>query len=101
MQTTIAGQEVPRVFFSFHYELDRQRADLLRQRVRQRNEGLPGLVDGSLHEAYAESDTALLMRRIDRAILQCSLTVVLVGQETAGRYYVNFEIERRRSEHRA
>lgn len=84
-----------RVFFSYHYEKDICRVDQVRQRLLAKCDQLaPPFQDGSLWEKAATRDEMRLKAMIDRALHTASVTVVLIGAETAYRKYVLYEIEK-------
>lgn len=78
-----------RVFFSFHYANDVFRVDRVRTTWLASQ---PRFEDGSLWEKAATRDDTLLKRMIDRALEETSVTVILIGSETANRKYVAYEI---------
>jgi hypothetical protein len=81
------------VYFAFHYEKDIFRANQVR------NSGLlfgarsVGFADRSLWEKAKTKGTKALEELILDGLDGTSATVVLIGEETAGRDWVNFEIE--------
>lgn len=85
---------VRRVFFSFHYANDIYRVHQVRNNwLMKRGTSGPWFEDGSLWEKAATQDDYLLRRMIDHALNATSVTVVLIGTETANRKYVTYEIE--------
>lgn len=82
-----------RVFFSFHYERDIWRANVVRNSWVTQDRISSGFFDASLwEEAKAKSDAAI-KALIDEGLKNTSVTTVLIGKETAGRSYVKYEIE--------
>lgn len=82
-----------RAFFSFHYELDVQRASVVRNSRLTHGEQL-SFIDASLwEEAKKKSDDAL-KRLINTALENTSVTVVLIGSNTNQRPWVKYELER-------
>ncbi|MCF2526615.1 TIR domain-containing protein [Yinghuangia soli] len=80
-----------KVFYSFHYAPDSSRAAMVRN---------SGIVDGShsvsdnaWEEVRAGGDPAI-QRWIDGQMSGRSATVVLIGSKTAGRRWINYEIEK-------
>jgi len=79
-----------KVFFSFHYMPDCQRASLVRN---------IGMVDGNAPvsdndwEAVTRGGDAAIKGWIDSQLSGRSCSVVLIGAETAGRKWINYEIE--------
>ncbi|TQF17491.1 hypothetical protein FJV41_02455 [Myxococcus llanfairpwllgwyngyllgogerychwyrndrobwllllantysiliogogogochensis] len=85
---------VPRIYFSFHYELDHWRARHIRTYPQQVGLEAAGYVDGSLAESSKILDEQLLHSRIDASLQQCAATAVLIGTRTFERRYVAYEILR-------
>lgn len=84
-----------RVFFSFHYEGDVWRASQVRQSwVTKPNRETAGFWDHAEWESVKRSGRAAVERWIDRQLEGSSVTVVLIGAETADREYVQYEIAR-------
>lgn len=79
------------VFYSFHYERDVSRVQL----VRQINalEGQP-LLGAQAWEQVRRTGDQAIRNWIDKEMLYKSAVVVLIGQETAGREWVNYEINK-------
>ena len=83
-----------RVFFSFHYERDVWRANVVRNSWVTQDRIAAGFFDASLwEEAKAKGDEAI-KRLIDDALVGTSVTAVLIGAETAQRKYVQYEIDK-------
>lgn len=84
-----------RVFFSFHYERDIMRVNVVRNSgiVRPSN-GAAGFFDSSLWEEAKKKHPAAITKMIDDALDGTTVTCVLVGAETNSREYVQYEIER-------
>jgi hypothetical protein len=80
-----------RVYFAFHYQRDIWRVNLVRSWVTHSVEQA-GFYDNSLWEEAKKKDDAAIKRMIDKGIKRSSVTVVLIGTETAGRAYVKYEI---------
>jgi MTH538 TIR-like domain (DUF1863) len=84
-----------RVFFSFHYERDISRANVVRQSWRTKpDRESAGFFDAGLWEEAKRKGDAAIKKMIDEALQNTSVTAVLLGQETATRNYVKYEIER-------
>ena len=81
-----------RVFFSFHYERDVWRANQVRNSWVTRDREAAGFWDASLWEESKTKGEAALKKLIDEAMVGTSVTVVLIGAETANRFYCNYEI---------
>jgi len=83
-----------RVFFSFHYERDIWRVNQVRNSwVTQGNQTAAGFIDAAEFEQIQRSGESAVTRWIDRQLDGTSVTVVLVGAETANRPYVQYEVE--------
>ncbi|WP_026827601.1 TIR domain-containing protein [Exiguobacterium artemiae] len=81
-----------KTFFSFHFERDAWRAGQVR------NSGLlmgdkAGFIDKAQWEEVKRNGNAAIEKWIDKQLEGTSTTVVLIGSETAGRKYINYEIE--------
>lgn len=80
-----------RVFFSFHYQPDSWRASQVRN---------IGAIDGSAvatdndWETIKRGGDAAIQRWIDGQISGRSCAIVLIGANTAGRKWINYEIEK-------
>lgn len=81
-----------RVFFSFHYERDIWRANVVRNSWVTQDREDAGFFDGSVWETAKTKGEAAVQALIDEALKGTSVTAVLIGAETAGRKYVNYEI---------
>lgn len=82
-----------RVFFSFHYERDIWRVNQVRNSWVTKEREAAGFWDASLWEEAKKKGDAAIKRMIDEGLKQTSVTVVLIGNETANRKYVGYEIE--------
>jgi len=80
-----------RAFFSFHFERDAWRAG----QVRNSNVTQPvnGYIDGAQWEEVKKKGDKAIKNWIDSQLKGTSVTVVLIGKETANRKYVKYEIE--------
>lgn len=90
---------VRRVFFSFHYERDIFRVSQVR------NSGLTkgtyeqaGFIDHADWESLQRQGDSAIRRWIDGQLDGASVTVVLIGAETASRNWVTYEIQKSHSE---
>lgn len=82
-----------RVFFSFHYESDVWRVNQVRHSwVTRGNQTAAGYIDAAEFESIKRTGEAAVKRWIDRQLYGTSVTVVLIGEETADRKYVQYEI---------
>jgi hypothetical protein len=84
-----------RVFFSFHYERDAQRAAVVRNNwVTRPDHEECGYVDAAKWEEVQRQGTEAIKRWIERQMDSTSVTVVLIGKETSDRQWVKYELER-------
>ncbi|TPN33200.1 TIR domain-containing protein [Mesorhizobium sp. B1-1-6] len=82
-----------RTFFSFHYQRDIWRVNIVRNSNIIDGAAAAGWHDASLwEEAKRQGDTAI-KRLIDKGLERTSVTVVCIGAQTASRKYVAYEIE--------
>ncbi|SRR6266496_768311 len=82
-----------RVFFSFHYQRDLWRANIVRNSAVVEGVAAAGFSDASLWEEAKRKGDAAIKRLIDNGLNGTSVTAVLIGAETANRDYVTYEIE--------
>lgn len=82
-----------RVFFSFHYERDIWRANQVRNSNVVAGPDVAGFFDHSEYEDAKRKGDAAIARLILRHLDKTTVTVVLIGTETAHRPWVKFEIE--------
>jgi MTH538 TIR-like domain (DUF1863) len=83
-----------RVFFSFHYERDIWRANVVRNSWVTRDRESSGFFDASLWEEAKRKGDAAIRAMIAAALNNTSVTAVLIGRETASRTYVKYEIQK-------
>jgi len=84
-----------RVFFSFHYERDIWRANQVRNSwVTKPDREAAGFWDAAEWEKVKRQGEDAVKRWIDRNLEETSVTVVLIGAETANRKWVNYEIKK-------
>jgi Thoeris protein ThsB, TIR-like domain len=83
-----------RVFFSFHYQRDVWRVNQIRNLDQIVGTAAAGFTDASLWEEAKKKGDAVIKKMIDDALQNTSVTVVCIGSQTAGRQYINYEIER-------
>lgn len=82
------------VFFSFHYQRDIVRVNQIRNLPEIIDESAAGFKDSSLwEEAKKKSDDAV-KKLIDDGLIGTSVTVVCIGNKTAGRKFINYEIRK-------
>ena len=83
------------VFYSFHYENDISRAMIVRNRwVTYGNQIASGIVDHAAFEQIKRQGDGAVKRWINSQLDGTSATVVLIGEETLRRPYVQYEIRR-------
>lgn len=81
-------------FFSFHYQHDIFRANVVRNSHVCEGSAAAGFIDGSLWEEAKKKGDAVVKRMIDDALVGTSVTVVLIGTYTSQRRFVHYEIEK-------
>ncbi len=81
-----------RVFFSFHYQRDIWRVNQVRNSYLTQDREVAGYWDASLWEEAQRKGDAAIKQMIDNALVNTSVTAVLIGSETFGRQYVEYEI---------
>lgn len=82
-----------RVFFSFHYERDIWRTNVVRNSGIVEGNAAAGFHDASLWEEAKKKGDAEVKKLIDKGLIGTSVTVVLIGAQTAQRKFVDYEIE--------
>lgn len=82
-----------RVFFSFHYERDIWRANVVRQSWVTQDREAAGFWDASLWEEAKRSGDEAIKRMIKKGLANTSVTAVLIGAETSSRRWVDHEIK--------
>ena len=83
-----------KVFFSFHYERDIWRTNVVRNSGVVEGSAAAGFYDASLWEEAKKKGDADVKKLIDKGLNGTSVTVVLIGAETSQRKFVDYEIER-------
>lgn len=83
-----------RVFFSFHYENDVWRAGQVRNSWVTKDREAAGFWDAASWEEVKRKGEDSIKRWIDQQMTGTSVTVVLIGTDTASRKYVRYEIIR-------
>lgn len=82
-----------RVFFSFHYQRDIFRVNQVRNSWRFRTgEESANFWDNSLWEKAKSTSDAEIKKLIDKGLVNSSTTAVLIGFETFGRQWIEYEI---------
>ena len=83
-----------RVFFSFHYERDIWRANVVRNSWVTLDREAAGFFDASLWEKAKKEGDDAIKKMIDDALVGTSVTAVLIGAKTASRSFVQYEIDK-------
>jgi hypothetical protein len=83
-----------RAFFSFHYQRDIWRVNQIRNIPNVTGCAAAGFQDASLWEEAKKKGEATIKSMIDKALENTTVTVVFVGSQTAGRQFINYEIDR-------
>jgi len=81
-----------RTFFSFHYERDAWRAGQVRNSWVGKDREAAGFWDAASWEEVKKKGEAAIHAWINDQLKNTSVTVVLIGAETARRPYVGYEI---------
>ena len=82
-----------RVFFSFHYQRDIWRVNVVRNAwCLHRNREEAGYWDASLWERTKMQGDSALRQLINQGLYNTSVTVVLIGSENYSRKWVKYEI---------
>lgn len=82
------------VFFSFHYQRDIVRVNQIRNLPEIVDRAAAGFRDSSLWEEAKKKSDAAVKALIDDGLHGTSVTVVCIGAQTAGRKFINYEIEK-------
>ena len=83
-----------KAFFSFHYQRDLWRVNVVRNSAVVEGAAVVGFSDASLWEEAKKKGDSEIKKLIDKALNGTSVTVVLIGAATANRKYVGYEIEK-------
>lgn len=81
-----------KIFFSFHYERDAWRAGQVRNSNVVSSDDRYGFIDAADWESIKKKGDAAIEGWIDDQLENTSVTVVLIGAETASREWVQYEI---------
>lgn len=82
-----------KVFFSFHYQNDIFRVNTIRNhKLMKGGYQEAGYFDHSLWETVKKDSDLAIKRMINRGLQDTTVTVVLIGSQTANRTWVNYEI---------
>jgi hypothetical protein len=91
---TASEQMARKVFFSFHYERDAQRAAVVRNHaVTKDNDQAAGYLDKAAWESIERQGDPAIKNWISEQLSGTSVTVVLVGPETDSRPWVKYELQ--------
>ncbi len=83
-----------RVFFSFHFDKDIWRANQVRNCNLVAGSEVAGFFDHSEYKEAKKAGPEGIRRMISRHLKNTSVTVVLIGKETADRPWVRYEIRK-------
>lgn len=83
-----------KVFFSFHYQRDVWRVNVVRNSGTIDGISAARFHDASLWEETKKKGDEAVKKLINEGLEGTSVTVVLIGSQTATRKYVSYEIER-------
>ncbi len=83
-----------RAFFSFHYQRDVWRINQIRNIPNVTGCAAAGFLDASLWEKTKNTSDAAIKKLIDDGLHNTSVTVVFIGNQTANRKYINYEIQK-------
>lgn len=83
-----------KVLFSFDYERDLWRVNVVRNTGLIEGLSVAGFRDASLWEETERKGNDAMQLLIDKSLEDTSVTVVLIGAETANRRWISYEIER-------
>ncbi len=83
-----------RAFFSFHYENDVWRANVVRNSwVTKDSKEAAGFIDAAAFEEVKKGGDAAIKKWIREQLSGTSVTVVLIGLDTCNREYVRYELQ--------
>ena len=82
-----------RTFFSFHYKEDVTKAAIVRSSWVTQDRKAAGFFDAAEWEEVKKKQDPDIEKWIDKQLDGTSVTVVLIGQKTAGRKWINYEIK--------
>jgi hypothetical protein len=84
-----------RAFFSFHYENDVWRANIVRHSwVTKLDREAEGFIDAADFEEVKKGGDAAVKKWIDNQLIGTSVTIVLIGKDTSNREYVQYELQK-------
>lgn len=79
-------------FFSFRYKNDNWRASIVRNSWVTQDRKSAGFFDTAEWEEVKRKSDSAIEKWIDAQMIGTSVTVVLIGSDTAGRKWINYEI---------
>lgn len=83
-----------RVFFSFHYENDVWRTNIVRNSwITKPDRETAGFIDAADFESIKKGGDSSIKKWIDSQLAGTTVTVVLIGSETNNRDYIKYELE--------
>ena len=83
-----------RTFFSFHYQRDIWRVNQIRSIPNVTGCAAAGFQDASLWEEAKKKSDDEVKKLIDKGLENTTVTVVFIGNQTANRKFINYEIEK-------
>ena len=83
-----------RVFFSFHYDEDINRSMIVRNSWVTQGKEAAGFIDKAEFEKTKRNGENAVCKWIDKQLEGTSVTVVLIGEETLNRPFVQYEIRK-------
>jgi len=87
-----------RVFFSFHYERDIWRSNVVRNSWVTQDREAAGFWDASLWEEAKKKGDDAIKKMIEDGLKNTSVSAVLIGKETSSRKWVRYEVRRSHEE---
>jgi len=94
-QSAAKPKQVRRTFFSFHYQFDVSRAHVVRNSwVTKEDREAAGFFDSSIFESKKRAGDETLKRFITEGLNGTTVTCVLIGNQTALRPWVRYELVR-------
>ena len=83
-----------RTFFSFHYENDVWRANIVRNSwITKPDTEAAGFIDAADFEEVKKGGDLAIKRWINNQLNGTSVTVVLIGSDTSNREYIKYELQ--------
>ncbi len=82
-----------KTFFSFRYKKDNWRASIVRNSWVTQDRTAAGFFDSAEWEEVKKKTDSAIEKWIDEQLKGTSVTVVLIGEDTAGKKWINYEIK--------